>query len=318
MNDKSLLLIGLRYHNYTSEIALEFERLGFAVTYHEVQPRNLLYKTVRRILPPIYKRMIERHHRNIIKAERNKTYEYVIFIQAHQFSVENIEELRRQHKTSKFVLYNWDSLSTHDYRPQMHVFDSVFTFDRDDAAALDINYLPLFCIRSFQAMREVSVDKNTIYTVGNIVNPLRYRAVKAFESYCNQNGIKLISHLACTPYTYMRMLRSGILPRGVSLSSIEEKKFLNIVSQSAAVFDFANHKQSGYTMRVMENICMGKKIITNNSNIVAEPFYSPDRVFVYKDLGFSGVKEFLASKPVGEEAKVEEYYVQNFVRKLID
>ena len=314
---KRLLLIGLRYHIYTDEIAAEFERLGFVVTFYEVQPRSLLFKTARRALPAYYGRMIERHHRAIIAAETGKSYNFVVFIQAHQFSVENIDMLRRQHAESTFVLYNWDSLTTDDYRPQMHAFDKVFTFDKHDAKALHVNYLPLFCIRSFQAMNGARTQGNAIYVIGNIVNPRRYLAVKAFGDYCKVNGIPFYRHLACSIYNFYRLLRAGIIPSGISFSYIKEKNFLGMICNSSAVFDFANHRQTGYTMRVMENLCMGKKLITNNANILNEPFYSPDRVLVYRDLDFSGVKAFLSEKVTSADTKFEEYYIQTFARRLI-
>lgn len=314
---KKLLLIGLDYHNYTRAIADEFKTLGFAVTTYEIQPRSLLYKTMRRVLPSLYDRMIAQHHRRIMAAEAGTTYDFVVFIQAHQFDVRRLEAFREQHRSAKFVLYNWDSLKTHDYRPQMHVFDRVFTFDADDAKSLGIDYLPLFCIRDFQALRDVGQNENAVYVVGNVVNSQRYLAVEAFREYCREHEIPFHAYLACTPYIYIKLLREGIFPKNVSFKYIEESKFIDFIRRSSAVFDFASHQQSGYTMRVMENLCMNKKLITNNARISEESFYSPDYIHIYEGFDFSGVAEFMRKADVARGPTFEKYHIQEFVRTLI-
>jgi hypothetical protein len=315
---KRLLLIGLRYHAYTSGIAAEFEQMGFAVTYHEVQPRSLLFQLARRLWPSLYRRMLDHHHRAIIAAEQNRQYDFVVFIQAHQVSIENLQTLRRQHAGARFVLYNWDSIYTHDYRPVMHVFDRVFTFDKADASALGIGYLPLFCLRSLQAMRTVPPSQGAVYCIGNVATAPRYLAVRAFAAYCRANGIPFYTHMTCSVYAFYLLLRQGIFPRGVTFLPISRKRAHDMIARSVAVFDFANHRQSGYTMRLIENLCMDRKIITNNENVLQEAFYSPDRIYTYRDLDFSGVKAFLARKLEGGVDAIEAYHIQNFVRRLID
>lgn len=88
------------------------------------------------------------------------------------------------------------------------------------------------------------------------------------------------------------------------------------MQRSKATFDFANHKQTGYTMRFMENLCAGRKIITNNKRALSEPFYSPNRIHVFDDLNFDGIKEFL-DKPLKQDGteEIEQFYIQNFVKR---
>jgi len=315
---KKLLLIGLDYHNYTHAIADEFRALGFFVVTHEIQPRSLSYKVARRIFPSLYDKMIFRHHKRIVTTEIGNTYDFVVFIQVHQFNVRHLEEFRKQHYSAKFILYNWDSLHTHDYRPQMHVFDRIFTFDADDAKSLGVDYLPLFCIRSFQALRNVTPSENAIYFVGNVVNSRRYLAVEAFRKYCLSHNIPFYAYLACTPYIYLKMLRLGIYPKNVSIGHIKEKQFIDFIQRSNTVFDFANHQQSGYTMRVIENLCMNKRLITNNARILEEDFYSPSLIYIYRDFDFSGVAEFMKDGRVDAGSTFDRFYIQEFVQKLIE
>lgn len=315
---KKILLIGLRYHNYTQAIISELGALGYHVTFHDIQPRTLYYKALPPISSSLFATALSRHHRSIIETERGRHYDIVLFIQAHQFSVENIGALRREHSDSRFILYNWDSLTTHDYRPQMSVFDRVFTFDPDDARALAVNYLPLFCIRDFQNLQKKRQERNAVYFVGNVVSAARYEALQLFNSYCRSEGIEFAHHMACTPRVALRLLARGIVPADVSFGAIDQAAFIEMVESSTTVFDFANHRQSGYTMRTIENLCADKKLVTNNPNIRHETFFTPDRIHVFDNLDFSGVKEFMAEPMSSPSDVFNQFYIQNFVHSLLE
>ena len=117
----------------------------------------------------------------------------------------------------------------------------------------------------------------------------------AFEKYCKANGLQFKKYLKCTPVVMLRLLLKGFIPHGLKLRSISQDEFTNMMQRSKATFDFANHKQTGYTMRFMENLCAGRKIITNNKRALSEPFYSPNRIHVFDDLNFDGIKSFSTS-----------------------
>lgn len=59
---------------------------------------------------------------------------------------------------------------------------------------------------------------------------------------------------------------------------------------SRAVLDICHSSQSGLTMRTIESIGLDKKLITNNSLVKEEPFYTPDMITVFNEdeiLGFN-------------------------------
>ena len=314
---KKILLIGLRYHNYTAAIVDELRAQGHEVSFHDIQPRDLLMKTLRVTARNWYRRRIDAHHRHILAAEKGKRYGMVLFIQVHQMALPTLEALKRDQSGAEFVLYNWDSIGNHDYRASLPLFDRVYTFDPQDAEAQGIGYLPLFCIRSFLGLPRREQHRRAIYFVGNIVSIQRYRAIQAFKTYCQQQGIVFHSFLACTPYVMTLLLRAGHWPGDVSIRSIAHARFIDMIETSVAVFDFANHKQSGYTMRTIENLCAGKKIITGNPGIKAEPFYSDDRILVFDGLDFSEVKSFLNRPLLEPEADFSQFHLPNFVARLV-
>ncbi len=313
---KKILLIGLPYHHYTAEIVAELQAQGHEVVFHDIQPRDLLMKSLRVAAPALYQRRLDQHHLRILAAEQGRRYDMVLFIQVHQMAQSTLAALKRAQAGAEFVLYNWDSVHNHDYRGHLHAFDRSYTFDPQDARALGIHYLPLFCIRAFQGLRKREQERKAIYFVGNIVSVQRYRAIQAFKRHCQQQGIRFNSYLACTPVVMWWLLRAGHWPTDVSTRPIAHDRFIDMIETSVAVFDFANHKQSGYTMRTMENLCAGKKIITGNPGIVDEPFYSPDRILVFDGLDFSRVRAFLDTPLRQPDEQFAQYHLRSFVACL--
>ena len=314
----SILFIGYDYHNYTRSINSEFERLGFESQFHSIQPGKLYLKIARRASAKLYTKLLDRYHRRILLSYPEGTFEHIVFLQVHQFSHENMALLKARNPRARYTLYNWDAITTHDYRPYIHYFDRVLTFDPADAKTLGIHYLPLFCVRDFQNMKSFPKTNASVYFVGNIVNPQRYKLIKAFEAFCVRDGIRFEYFLSTTMHGWSLMRKAGLHPTDVSFRSIKDRDFRAMIQRSVAVLDFANHKQSGFTMRIMENLCAGKKIITNNPNITSAGFYSPDRILLYKDQDFDAIKNFLSVPLSQPEENFPEYHIQNFAKRLLN
>ncbi|OZA19996.1 MAG: hypothetical protein B7Y02_00165 [Rhodobacterales bacterium 17-64-5] len=312
-----VLFFGLEYHNYTRALIAEMELQGAEVTFVDIQPRSVFFKLFRTLARGRYDAFLRRHHAGAFRAAMAVRYDRVVFVQVHQVALTLLAEMRENQSGVPFVLYNWDSLSTHDYLSNVPYFDEVFTFDGVDAAEHGFRYLPLFATREMQALRRDMVSPRSVYVVGNIVNPKRYEAIRAFKAYCDANGIAFEAFMKITPVVYMRMLRAGTVPRGISFRSIAPEVFDRMIERSGAVFDFANHQQSGHTMRTIENLVCGKKIITNNTSVRHESFFSEDRITVYEGLDFSGVSTFLDIPIVVSEDRFAEYGIQAFTRRLL-
>lgn len=312
-----VLFFGIQYHTYSKAIIDEMKMLGAEVTFVDLQPRSVARKVMRTMARRAFESMVRGRLIEAVRAARGTAYDKVVFLQAHQMPLDVLQDLRQSQPRADFSLYNWDALTTHNYRPQAAFFDRVLTFDRRDAEAQGYTYLPLFCIRRWQGLAQDRAIPGSVYMVGNIVRLERLSAVDAFRAFCAAKDLSFRSHLKITPVVLAHALRQGVWPSGVSLRAIAEPRFAEMIETSAAAFDFANHAQSGQTMRMMESLCAGKKIITNNHWVKQEPFYSPDRIHVFEGTDFSGVPAFLATPIADPVARFETYFIQSFVRKLL-
>lgn len=312
-----ILFIGLDYHKYTRAICAEFAEAGYDCRFHSIQPGRIDLKILRRLGASPYQRALDSYHRGIIGLYPDDFFSHVVFLQVHQMSQEVMADLKAKQTSARYILYNWDAVTTHDYRPYLRHFDRAFTFDIQDAETLGITYLPLFCIRDFQSLLRDRADPLSIYFVGNIVNPQRYVAVTGFADYAHAHGMRFDCFLSTTVHGWTKMIRNGLRPQNVTLRSIDQDRFVAMMSGSAAVFDFANHSQSGFTMRTIENLCAGKKIITNNARVHDMAFYSPDRFLIFDGMDFSGVRDFMDIPLADPAACFPEYHIQSFVRRLV-
>ena len=314
----NILMIALHYHGYTEAIAAELRALGHEVSLHDLQPRDFVMKTMRLVTPSQWQARLDQHHLAILESVKNETYDLVLFIQAHQVSKHVLERFRAEFGSARFALYNWDSLHRHDYLDRQEFFDTVQTFDPEDAKRHGFIYLPLFATRAFQKLNNPAAARKSVYFVGNIINPERYRSLAEFETYAAEHDIRFEAHRACTLWARVWMLWHGVLPLNVVSGEIPEEQFQAMVHRSAATFDFANHTQAGFTMRVIENLCAGKKIITNNPGILEADFYSPDRFHFFENKDYTGVNEFLEEPLAEPERTFRAYHIQAFAKHLAD
>jgi hypothetical protein len=296
---KRILFIGLSYYSYTEKIIEFLRKKGFAVEYRPSENRSFWSKSTKKLFPSFYKILLGKYHESIVVAARKSSYDYVFFLQIHSIALDNVEALRASQPTAKFILYNWDSLTTHDYRPYLGLLDAVFTFDRDDAKKVAAQYLPLFALPDYFVVPERLVPSHDIYFVGAIGSLERFAAIRKLDDYCKEQRLRFLNHLHCSPAILLKLLRNGLFMGGLSLRALSTEQIIHRMNDSVAVFDFPNHAQSGYTMRLIENLCAGKKIITSNVRVRQEEFYSKDQFFVVENLDFTGLKDFLKSDTQG-------------------
>ena len=98
---------------------------------------------------------------------------------------------------------------------------------------------------------------------------------------------------------------------------ISPNSYQKILEGSGTVFDVSNHLQSGYTMRLIENLYMNKKIITSSKNIKDENFYSPDRIFIINDFEFniSSILNFI-NCPLKKNTDFVNFRCDSFIENL--
>lgn len=312
-----ILFIGIDYYAYVEPIRSAFLQLGYEADYRPIEDVSLASKTFKKLAPRAYRRRLDAYHRRIIEESAATHYDLVFFLQVHHLSDANIKLLKQYQPQARFILYNWDSLATHDYRPWLPYFDRAFTFDPEDAETIGIGYLPLFALPLFYKVDRTRPKDFDLYFVGAIGTMHRFDALARLHKFCAEHGVRLKLHLKCSPAIRLQLLRTGRRLPGLTLKSLNFSQIIDLMERSRGVFDFANHRQTGYTMRFIENMCAGQKIVTENRRVVTEDFFRDDRFHVINDLDFSSIPAFL-DWPIESELDVARFSVDNWVRVLVE
>ncbi|WP_010408857.1 hypothetical protein [Citromicrobium sp. JLT1363] len=311
-----ILFIGIDFYAYVREIRAAFERIGYDSDFHPIESTDFWSKTAKKFAPGPYQKRLDAYHARLIEQSAATRYDMVLFIQVHHMSHANMARLREVQPQARFVLYNWDSLTTHDYRPYAPFFDSIFTFDPDDARTADVTYLPLFAIPPFYKVDRSRPKDLDLYFVGAIGSLARFEALEKLHAFCEKEGLRTHFHLKCSPAVKLMLKRKGKSLPGITGESMPFEGIIDLIERSRGTFDFANHAQSGYTMRLIENMAAGVKVVTEKTRIETEDFYRDDRFLTIRDHDLSAVPEFLA-KPITSQLDVEQFSVDNWVRQLV-
>ncbi len=221
---KKLLFIGWDYQIYTREMIEEFQISGYDVTFYNVVSFSPAMKLRNLISKKWDKEVQHSRHQEIVVKEKDNKYD-VVFLLLPFFSFDCLQNLRNDHPHAKFVLYLWDAangyirkgINISDY---LGCFDKAYTFDRQDAIQYGLNYLPLFCVRRFQNLKQNEVEWNNVYMVGNLANFRRYDAIKQFEEYCRKEQISFNWYLKGTLRKNIKLLNILILQQLIKLKNM--------------------------------------------------------------------------------------------------
>jgi len=84
--------------------------------------------------------------------------------------------------------------------------------------------------------------------------------------------------------------------------------YLRLALQSRCLLDLYQSIQTGFSLRVMEHLFFGLKLLTNNRVIRQAEFYHPNNIFVLGEDDLNGLKDWLDLPfiPIAEE--IREYY----------
>jgi hypothetical protein len=321
---KKVLYIGLDYFGYPAEIVKEMERAGASVRYFPINPSGSKIKILRRISEKLKNREINQYYSSLLDGTND--YDYLFFITVHRISLSLMSQLKDKFKNSKFILYNWDSLKTHDYLPYLIYFDKVLSFDRADCNDHEgIEYLPLFFTPHYESLRNTVMKTDSrprLVFIGCFYNIRRYDLVKETESICKKLNIDFFHYLYINPLGYFRTClenRKILDPKYFRFKKLSFDEITNHFNNATCIIDLPNNYQNGITMRVIETLGAFKKIITTNRNITNEPIFNPKTISVIdvNDISIDG--DFVKNSVIAADFEgIDKYSLRNWISTIFN
>jgi len=149
-----------------------------------------------------------------------------------------------------------------------------WSFDEGDCKKYDLKHNIQYYVCSDLFETEKNID---LYFVG--YEKGRQEKLDEIYSIATSNGIKCDFHIIGND-------DNGFIPYK------EVKKKLNSVK---AVLEINKDKQIGFTLRTMESLFYGIKLITNNKAIKNDPIYNKKNIFIIDEDDYSNLYSFINS-----------------------
>ena len=272
------------FMNYYKFIISALDEMGFEVKYLKIYQGEGTYCE-----KFFHKKNnnIERYYNEKLLELEDSNFDYVLVFRGEDVPNGFFEKLFKKNKSSLNVLYLWDSLENDNQTfRRLDLFDKVFTFDPYDAKKYDLKFRPLFYVKNYEVQRTDVVNKPAFMFVGTDHND-RFNILEDISAWCVANGYPFFFYLLANEGKlrfFLNRIRknnykksSNIIYSWKILSSREIQQKLD---DYGVVIDIERPKQNGLTIRTIETIASGKKLLTTNTDIRNYSFYDPNRIMI--------------------------------------
>lgn len=303
-----ILLICPAFFGYGEEIKKHLEEEGHRVwRFDDCPGKSGLVKVALRLWPRLIRGKAERYYRDIIAQLRDEDIDEVLVIKAESLTATTIGWMREAFPRARFTLYFWDSYrnNARDSASKVPFFDRAFTFDPEDAASDPrLTLQPLFYLDRFARLPEVEMDIDLLF-VGTAHSD-RYAVVKRIEAALPP-GVRFTRVLyVAAPWiysvrrlidpAYWRARRSEFV-----FTPVSRAELMTLIARARIVVDIERAVQTGLTIRTIEMLGAGKKLLSTNPRSVDAEFYHPDNIAVM-DRHHPVIDEAFLSRPYAPPA----------------
>jgi hypothetical protein len=326
---KKVLFIGPRFHDYEKRIAEEISTLNLNVNYFSDFSDDKIFQAFKATnLFFFLKTYIKYKLKNKLKEIENKgPYDFVFVIRGEGIPKYFWIELKEKYNKNacKFIMYQWDSISNYNYLPFLEYFEDVYTFDSKDSNYLKFKHNNSKYLALFYDENAVQNNNNLVYLYdfafigGATVN--RYEWLKIIKSYKVISKYKVYVYMYLPFITFFFSLLKGkyFSLKSISFFSMSLEEISEIYQKTKVIIDLPHPDQSGLTMRTLEVIGGGNKLITSNLSISKEPFYHPNNILIinFKDYNWvSSVDSFISMPYV--EIDIQQYSLRNWINIIFN
>lgn len=335
----NLILISSTFFGYHDRIRIALERRGYNVIFVNENINDhflvkifirFLLRYVKLIFFPYYWWRITRLKWDLRKTE-------VLVIKGETLPEKFLIWLKAK-GVPKIVFYNWDSVSNNPGSDRfIGLADFFFTFDSNDAAAYGVSYLQLFHevepdskkrLPLAKSGSQLSLDRApSIVFIGSshshrrevlsrLCDKLRGRDIDVFIYIV----AKSVLFYAAEFLLYAFRGDCVLALKALHSTPMKYASYKVKIANADAIIDIARPNQTGLTMRSIEVLAAGSKLITDNSHICYENFYDPDYIFILKEncmeLDAENLHEFLIRKPARQAPDMKSLHVDRWLGAL--
>lgn len=282
--DRRLLLLCPQFFSYHLALLDAAKRLGIAAQWVDARGGNsVLYKSTLKLAPAAIRNASQRPIRAALDhVEALAEITDILIVKGDGVTPSTLEALRHRAPRARTTLYLWDSLrNTPGARDLSKVCDRTVTFDHADAATYGWEFLPLFS-RAPAIEPRPSGDADWDWSFVGSVHSDRHSVLRRLAAALPGARYRVHAYVQNRLVQGVRALRDpGLLfpgPIGVARHVLSAAECQDIANRSRAVVDVEHPRQVGLTMRTIETLLSGRKVITTNHHLQNYDLYDPTRV----------------------------------------
>ena len=321
LSKKKVLYIGYEYYNYNTHILDSLNKSGADVTSYLNVKNKWVYTILQKLSFYCFKKYSHNYGKKILKETKGKDFEYFFILHGFQFDDYFYKNLKIQNPNIKLINYTWDSIRTTNHNRSvldiLKHFDSAFSFDKNDCTTYrKQKYLPLFFIDDYSVKKKyIEKPKYDVVFIGSLVTLRRYNYLKDIAKIFNEKNITFYFYLKISPLFYFNCLLKGEILKNIKFKSLSAKNIINIYNKTNTIIDIPGQIQSGLTMRTIETLSYGLKLITTNEFIKNESFYNKGHIDIISYDNPNIDRDFILSKP-HDNLLMNDYSIHSWLKKI--
>ena len=318
----NILLISPDTFGYYKAISAAISRWGAnPIWLNQLPSTSVASRVFFRLAPDLARRFA----RTSFERELDKidTVDQILIIKGEGVSGDTIASMRRRYPGVRIVYYQWDSIAnTPGAERKIELCDAAFSFDPVDCDNIaGLEHLALF--HSYDEVPDA--PKHGFAAFIGTLHSDRYRLIRSLGE-----AIETITKIKPFIYFYypnkvllaiLRLIKGSfrrVRASDVHFEPVPRDQYNAIQSEAEILIDICHPKQSGLTMRSIEALGSGKKLITNNRNVRRYDFFTPENHYVVEgELGEDFV-HFLTSpyRSPGSET-IARYHIDSWLQTLL-
>lgn len=344
LKDKNILLYAPIFFDLHSQLIEQLRKDGANVVFVEDTPSFLNTKYIKsnlRFLKSLLYFFLQpdlRHADKTLHEIDKYVFDIVLCVNGFSLHSKMLDAIKRKNPKVFTVLYMWDTVKYYNFKPSFVNFDSIYTFDVDDAKALSINYQPLFWVQEEKSQKtDLKYDLSFIGTL----HTNRYTFLKELDSILNNTSIKYLLKLVVNQknmnfktikYFFYKITkrnpgfivqykfcRNELNDHILTSVPFSRSEFDTIMLESNCIFDMEIPGQSGQTNRLITALSKNKKILTTNTAIVNSTLYDSRQIMIFDrnktNEMYSFIKEKLPSAFVN--IVIQELRIDKWLSKIL-
>ena len=230
------------------------------------------------------------------KKEIEKVNQVVIFDNGYRTELSRY--IKSKKKECKIIVFCWNTLDVKSpILTQQKYIDKIYSFDPGDIEKYGFKFNNSFYTKDLILKKQPT--KYDLFFLG--LDKGRKEKLNKIKEQCHKSNISYNFKIIKSKEDY-----------------IDYDEYLQLLNKSKAVLDITRTGQRGLTVRAMECLFLGKKLITDNKEIKNYSLYKKNNIFILGEDNINELKKFIETPYEKPEQKIiDEYDYKNWCLRML-